>query len=141
MSSAVTGIAVTAMDSASRRLAAAASNIANAYTSGRKPATPPSEPIPGQGAGRPYQAIDAVSVSLGAPGGVRSDYIPRTPSYVLAADPDSPDADEKGLVAAPNVDDAAEIVSTIEARTAYATAVKVVQAEDEMTRRLLDATA
>jgi flagellar basal-body rod protein FlgC len=59
------------------------------------------------------------------------------PSY----DPDAPYADANGLVAAPNVDLAGEVVEALVARYAFAFNAKVMRTASDMTKSLLDVTA
>jgi flagellar basal-body rod protein FlgC len=71
--------------------------------------------------------------------GVTSALQPRNPAYTVASDPTSPDANEDGLVAAPNVDLNAELIASKEAQVSYGANAKVIKITEEMQQSLLDA--
>jgi flagellar basal-body rod protein FlgC len=127
-------IALSGMAAAARRIAGVASNIANAGDLG------PLAPAPGE---RPaYQPVDTVQVSL-PDGGTEALTQPVSPATTPAYAPGSPvanqdGANKDGLVAAPNVDIAGQMIELISAREAYKANLKTVQVADDMQRRLLD---
>jgi flagellar basal-body rod protein FlgC len=126
-------IALSGLQAASTRANAAASNIANAGTAGARD---------GQDGPAPYAPVDVVQTSVtaqnGAPQGTSAQYVNRDPASVPAYAPDSPYADKDGLVAAPNVDFAQEIVDLKSASQAYAANAAVVRVSSEMERELID---
>ena len=137
-------IAQSGMLASTARLAASASNVANVRTRGPIPPTSASEPVrpAASGTGQVYQAVEVVQRSVGTGGaGVAVAYRPTIPSHVREYDPSSPDADSRGMVAAPNVDDVREAASRIEAELAFRANLSVFEAADAMTRRLLDLSA
>jgi flagellar basal-body rod protein FlgC len=71
-------------------------------------------------------------------GGTATTVTTLSPSYVPSYDPGAPYADKNGMVAAPNVDLANEIVQQITARYAFALNAKVMQAGSDMMKALLD---
>jgi flagellar basal-body rod protein FlgC len=112
-------------------------------TRGPVPATPPEQPLPPATADaqRVYQAVDTEQTAAGDKGGVRARHAPTQPSYLVEFDPDSAYADEKGRVAAPNVDPVEQTVEQIEAQRAFAANLSVIRTADEMERRLLNVSA
>ncbi len=130
--------ALSGMQAATARLAASASNVANVRSTGPLPAAEPGvAPADGR---RAYVPVDVIQ--RGDPsGGVATAYAPRRPAHVPEYAPGSPDADGRGLVAAPNVDLAAEAVSRIEALLAFKANAAVARATDRMMESALDLTA
>jgi flagellar basal body rod protein FlgC len=63
--------------------------------------------------------------------------VPVSPAYVATYDPQSPDANGQGLVAAPNVDLAQELVQLEVAKQAYEANLKTVEAGRSTTNYLL----
>ena len=63
------------------------------------------------------------------------------PSYVTTSDPSAPFANQDGLVAAPNVDLSKEMISQMVARYSFAANARVLKADNQMTKTLIDATA
>jgi len=128
----------------------AASNIANANTTGPLPATGGSSPSPA--AGSPGIAptfpaayvplrVDQVSQSSGStPGGTVATVSTVSPSYTAQSDPSAPFANQDGLVAAPNVDLANEFAQLVTAKYSFIANAKVIQAYAETTDSLLDIT-
>lgn len=132
--------AVSGLLASSARLNASASNVANARTRGPVPATPPSRPVQtGATAGseQVYQAVTTVQTDLGGTQGVGTRYAPKLPSYGFAYDPDAPFADEKGMVATPNVDLTTEIVDQISARQSFEANLATIRTANEMQKSLL----
>ena len=136
MSSAIS-IGLSGMDAATARLNAAASNIANASTTGA---------LPGSGGAGPaaYQPIDAVQKDIGTgsgPAGVSVSYAGRNNGVSAVYDPESPAANADGMIGAPNVDLATELVSTLVAKYDFMASASVVKVASDMEKTLLDKTA
>lgn len=130
--------ALSGLTAVTRRLDASASNTANARTTGPMPAdgnlgavqgTPPS--------GSPYAPVQAVNSALPT-GGVRASLAAVSPALYAEYQPDSPDADAAGLVAAPNVDLAQESVQQIGATATYKANLMAMQTADEMLKSVFD---
>ena len=116
--------ALNGLQKASVRANAAASNIAGALVSGAREGT--------QGPA-PYIPVDVVETSD------KAQTIARNPATVEAYQPEAPFADEQGMVAMPNVDDATEIVNLRQAALAYKANAKVVGTAADMQDELLNA--
>jgi flagellar basal-body rod protein FlgC len=138
MSSAM-GIAVSGMAAAGLRLTASASNVANMLSNGPVPATGPGQPV-AQTPGSVYQPLTVSQTPLPG-GGVTAALAPALPSYALLYDPSAPNADAKGMVAAPNVDLGQEIVNQLTASIAYKANIHAFKAADSALKTLLDAVA
>ncbi|MDD2326005.1 MAG: flagellar basal body rod C-terminal domain-containing protein [Alphaproteobacteria bacterium] len=127
-------IAVSGMAAASKKMLNAATNIANASTTGKLPQ--------GEGdAGTVYRPTDVVTISNSVADnkfGVTATTVERDPAYSIARDEGSPDANDEGLVAVPNVDLASEAVDTLMAQLAYKANAKVIEAERENQKALMD---
>ncbi len=129
MTSAISN-ALSGIRAGAARLEAGASNVANLRSTG------PLDPAAGEGR-RAYLPVDVVQT--GRPeGGVVATYRPREPAAVAEFAPDSPDADARGLVAAPNVDLATEAVGVAEAALVMRANIAVLRAADRMARGALD---
>jgi flagellar basal-body rod protein FlgC len=76
-----------------------------------------------------------------ATGGTQTSVTTVTPSTVTTSDPSALFADQNGLVAAPNVDLAQEMVSQLVAKYSFAANAKVMAADDRMTKTLIDTMA
>jgi flagellar basal-body rod protein FlgC len=129
-------ISASGMRASFTRLDAIAANVANALTTGPIPATPPSEPVRGEGRSV-YQAVDVVQRDTST-GGTAASLRPRLPAYTPAFAPSSPDANGAGFVAAPNVDLAQEAVGLLEARLMLRANVAAFTVYDRMLKSLLD---
>jgi flagellar basal-body rod protein FlgC len=126
ISSALTGLAA-----ATRRLEASANNIANANSYGSIPASDAAEQ---QAA---YQPVRVEQSS--APGGgtaTSNRYV--GPPYIPVFDTSSAFANSDGLVAAPNVDMASEIIEQIGAEQSFEANLRSVQSISEMVKKLYD---
>lgn len=140
-----TRAAVSGLKIASRVVAAAASNIANARNGSRPEDVEiqPSDPGRKSGGGPEspesdgYRPLRVTQESLSG-GGVRARYDAITPSHVLVVDPDDPLADADGVVARPNVSFATELLNMGLAKRAYQASLKVIETEDRMVGNLLD---
>jgi len=123
------GIALTGLNSASLRLNASASNIANLNTVGSLT----------DENNAPYTPITTQSKSLGSvTGGVQTDVIPQNPTFVPAYDADSPFADENGIIGIPNINLAEEIVNIKLAEISYKANLKTIDVAGELFDELLD---
>lgn len=71
-------------------------------------------------------------------GGVQVSTAAMLPSYSEAYDPSAPYADDRGMVAMPNVDLIDERVEQILAKQAYQANLASLKAADAMERRLID---
>ncbi len=122
--------ALSGLFASSRKIEASASNIANLTTAGSlsDPDNAPYTPIQTQ--------QTAVTVN-GETAGVRADFVPKSPAFVPAYDPDSPFADEEGLIGVPNVDLGEEAVNISLAKTAYKASLSVIKTSSEMDDDLL----
>jgi len=125
-------IAVSGLTAQKQRLGATASNIANISTTGRVPGADPSAP-----ASTVYKPLRTTLTSLGG-GGVQATVTPDENGYSVYYDPSSPQADENGLVAAPDIDLAAESVDLIETKAAFKANLGVLKVQEEMQDSLLD---
>jgi flagellar basal-body rod protein FlgC len=126
-----TTIAVSGMNAASLRLQVAARNIANARSNGALPGADTPEDAPQAYA---PQRVDQVATA----GGTSARVTPVSPPSVPVYDPTAPYADENGMVAAPNVDLATELVEVMVAKYTFAANAAVVRAESDMMKSLLD---
>ena len=127
-------ISISGMSASAARLSASASNIANARTIGALSARGPVA----------YQPIEVVQVSMGegaSIAGATASYRPRTPAYVGAYDPEQPFADERGMVAVPNVDLAEEVVGSLEAAATFRANLAAFKVQADTTKTLLEVLA
>jgi flagellar basal-body rod protein FlgC len=128
-------IAVSGLNVASLRLQVAASNIANARSDGLLPGIPNPENFPA--AYSPFRVNQ-----LDTPGGGTSaNVVDVSPTTLATFDPSAPYADNRGMVASPNVDLANELVQTLIARFSYAANAQVIRVDAHMSRSLFDITA
>ena len=128
-------IAVSGLNAATLRLQVAASNIANASTDGPLADAPNPENFP------PAYSALRVNQTEDAGGGTSATVANRSPATVATFDPSAPYADNRGMVASPNVDLANELVATLIARLSYAANAKVIRADAQMSAALFDITA
>ena len=133
----ISAIAVSGMNAAAQRLDVAASNVANAFTTGALPAANGAVPA---GAPQAYTALQ-VDQTAAAGGGTQTTVTAANPSYVAAYSPQASFANQDGLVAAPNVDLAQEFVGQLLASYSFAANAATLKANDRMTKSLLDVTA
>jgi len=126
-------IALSGMYAASRRVDASAANIANATTAGA---------LDSSNGPAPYQPVTTVQTSItgedGNPLGVRSDTIPSGRAFVPVYAPDSPFANADGLIGAPDIDLATEIVNMQVGSATYKANIKTIQVASDMQAELLD---
>lgn len=128
-------IALSGLRAQTTRLAATASNIANASTSGTVPNADPSAP-----ASTLYTPV-TVDFSSHAGGGVSAQVRPDPNAYSVIYDPSSGYANADGLVAVPDVDLAQEAVNLLETKALYKANLSVIKTQDEMLGDLLDTIA
>jgi flagellar basal-body rod protein FlgC len=129
----VTGtIAMSGLNAASLRLQVAASNIANASSSGPLPDAPNAASFPAA-----YQALTVTQSGL-PDGGTRASVNAVHPATVAAYDPGAPFANSNGLVASPNVDLNSQVVDLLAAGISFAANAAVVRAEARMTGSLFN---
>ncbi len=132
--SGVFSIAVSGMNAAATRLKNAATNLVNVSSTGKLPTTEGEKATS-------YQPTDVISISKSVGDdkfGVSTKTIDRDPAYYPMMDPQSPDANEKGLVAAPNVDVVGEILNMKLAEIAYGASAKAILVEKRNEETLLD---
>jgi len=120
--------AVSGLAAASKRIAGVADNLANAGDT--------SALVPQPGQPPAYQPVDTVQTTTPS-GGTVATYRPVTPASVPSYHPDSPLANDQGLVNTPNVDTAAQLVDLISAKEAYAANLKTVQVSQSLDQSLL----
>jgi len=141
----ILSIATSGLSAASLRVSVAASNIANAQTTGPLPASGGSGASTGAGIAPTFPAayvplrVDQVSQSSGStPGGTSATVSTVSPSYTAQSDPSAPFANQDGLVAAPNVDLTSEFAELVTAKYSFIANAKVIQAYAETQDTLLE---
>jgi flagellar basal-body rod protein FlgC len=135
--SSISTIALSGMNAAARRLEVSASNIANVTSTGALPNADGTLPAGAPSAYAPLQLVQTAS----AGGGTQTAVTAVTPSTTAISDPQAPFANQDGLVAAPNVDLSQEMVGQMIASYSFAANATVMNADDRMTKALLDITA
>lgn len=134
------------LKAASMVVAVAASNIAgvsvtesleDAKIQPVEPGLKPGEQPNGQSQDA-YRPLRVLQESF-AGGAVGARYSAISPAYVAAFNPADLNAIEDGLPAMPNVDVAGELIKLGLAQWAYEASLKVIEVEEEMSGRLLDA--
>ncbi|MDC7789779.1 flagellar basal body rod C-terminal domain-containing protein [Rhodoplanes sp. TEM] len=135
--SSISTIAVSGMTAAVRRVEVSAGNVANVRSTGALPAADGRVP---EGLQQAYTPLRVTQTAV-AGGGTRATVTAATPAHVPTSDPQAPFADPNGLVAAPIVDLSQEMVEQVIASYTFTADARLVQADDEMTQTLLDATA
>lgn len=128
--SSMSSISVSGMQVAATRLEAAASNIANASSSGPRPDA--------SGSTTAYAPVTVKQSDIRG-GGVSARIVNAADPYVSTYDPSSPDADGDGLVATPNVDMASELVNVLTARISYEASTKTLKVANDMMKTTIDA--
>ena len=127
------GIALSGLQAQSSRVTASAANLAGQESRGALPdasgAVPAGQPVA-------YQPVTSVQTAVGL-SGTRASLQPLTPAYIAQYEPDSSFADTEGLVAAPNVDDASQMVTMMTAHRSYQANLAVLRTSDEMLGSLL----
>jgi flagellar basal-body rod protein FlgC len=135
-------IATSGLSAASLRLNVTANNIANALSTGPLPSSSGSGSSGGaasNNSGFPPAFVPLqVNQTDQASGGTVANVAPVSPSFVVQSDPSAPFANQDGLVAAPNVDLAGQLVELLTAKYSFAANAKVIQAYSDTTKSLLD---
>ncbi|WP_322515217.1 flagellar basal body rod C-terminal domain-containing protein [Rhodopseudomonas palustris] len=135
--SSISAIAVSGLKATTRRLEVSASNVANQQSTGTLPAANGTVPA---GAPQAYKPLQVVQTAV--PGsGTQTSVTTTTPGTIAVSDPQAPFADENGMVAAPNVDLAQELIGQMVAKYSYTANLATLKADRDMTKALLDATA
>jgi len=128
----VIGTAYSGMQAGLMRLQASASNIANAGSTGSTDAS-----ASANGGQRAYQPLTVEQAEV--PGGGTYSRLGTIPNAtVIRHDPSSPHADEQGLVAAPDVDLASELVDQASAKIAFEANLKVLETGGRTDRTILE---
>jgi flagellar basal-body rod protein FlgC len=127
----VSAIALSGMKAALQRFDAAANNIANVRSHGPLPSAAATD-YPAA-----YTPVDVVQISVPG-GGVVSRVINSPRGPVAYYDPSAPYADANGMVAAPDIDIAAEFVDLITAELDFAANLMVLRVESDMMASLFD---
>ncbi len=142
MSISSTSIALSGALAQAQRLAGSANNVANIRSTGAIPAADGSVQ-PGQK--QAYQPVSTGQTSVtGANGqgqGARVVSKPTTPAYLPEYQPDSTDANDQGLVAAPNVDITRESVDQVASLRAFQANLATIRTQDELERSAIDTLA
>lgn len=125
------------MNAAVRRLEVSASNVANVMSTG---ALPGADGTVAPGAPQAYAPFDVVQTAT-AGGGTQTSVRTSNPSTVATSDPQAPFANQDGQVAAPNVDLSQEMVNQVLAKYSFTANLKVMNADDQMTKTLIDVMA
>ncbi|MCB9990541.1 MAG: flagellar biosynthesis protein FlgC [Rhodospirillales bacterium] len=124
-------IALSGLFASQKKADASAANIANLTTAG-------SIDDPGNA---PYSARTTVQSTItdsdGNALGVKSDVIPKKTPFVPAYDPDSPLANEDGIIGVPNVDLAEEAVNLNLSKYTFQANLKVIETISELNEDLL----
>ena len=131
---AILSIAASGMNAAMRRLEVSASNVANALSDGPLPSADAAVQAKYPAAYTPLR-VDQVET---AGGGITAVVGNVTPGTVLTYDPSAPFADNRGMVASPNVNLANEAVQQLIARYTFVMNAVVVRTYDQMMKSLLD---
>jgi flagellar basal-body rod protein FlgC len=131
--SSVSNIVISGLNDSTVRVANAVSNIVNASSI---------SPLP-QNADNYSGFVPQDVVTLSDAGatnnlGVTTTTTPRTPAYITAYDPNSPQANAQGLAAAPNVDVSTELVNANVAQVSYSADAAVLKIEQKNEKALLD---
>ena len=132
--SSISTIALSGMNAAARRLEVSASNVANVMSTDALPNADGSLPA---GAPQAYAPLELVQTAS-AGGGTQTTVTTAAPSTTALYDPQAPFANQDGLVAAPNVDLSQELVGQMIASYSFAANAKVMKADDNMTKSLLN---
>lgn len=115
-------IAITGLNAATRKMEAAASNIANVSTSGA---------VDGN-ENPPYDPLTTIQTADKNGAGVKSRLMASGRPYVPQFDPDSPFADENGIIGLPAVNLAEEAVNLKVAQHSYKASIQVIKTAEDM---------
>lgn len=131
------GSALSGLQASMVRLNVTASNIANANTTGPVPGASAVSPSGGGSSGQAYQPL-TTQQSETPGGGTAAKAVAVAPSFIPTYDPGSIHADPSGMVAAPNVDVADQLVEQRTAMIAYEANLKVMQTANRMNETSLE---
>ncbi len=136
------GAALSGALAQTQRLNGSANNVANQRSTGAIPAADGSVQ-PGQTQAYQPQSFGqtAVTGTNGQGQGTRVVARPTTPAYIPEYQPDSPDANADGLVAAPNIDPVSERVDQISSLRAFQANLAIIRTQDDMERSAIDTLA
>jgi flagellar basal-body rod protein FlgC len=132
--SSISTIAVSGMNAAARRLEVSAVNVANVSTTGALPNADGTTP---SGTPKAFAPLELVQTEL-AGGGTQTSITTAKSATTAISDPQAPFANQDGLVAAPNVDLATEMISQLVAKYSFAANATVLKADDQMAKTLID---
>lgn len=121
-------IALSGLNSATKKVEAVANNVANVNTVGA---------LKDVNGVKPFSAVTTVQKALKT-GGVQTNIVQKDPGFVPAFDSDSPFANEDGVIGVPNVDLAEEATNLILAKNTYKANVAVIKVSAELQEELLD---
>lgn len=121
--------ALSGLTASSKKADTAASNIANVSSGGALDSTSARQ--------APYSSLETIQ-SATENGGVTSYTRAREPGFVPAYDPDSPFANEDGLIGVPNVSLAEEIVDMKQAEISYKANIQTLKAAIQTSDALFD---
>src|SRR6202166_5083967 len=107
--SSISTIALSGMSASALRLEVSASNVANVMSTGALPNADGTVPA---GAPRAYAPLELVQTAS-AGGGTQTTVTTAAPSTTAISDPQAPFANQNGLIAAPNVDLAQEMIGQL----------------------------
>ncbi len=136
----VIGTAYSGMQASMMRMQASASNIANANSTGPVPSSAPASSPPTAPAPASVQAYQPIGVQQGdvAGGGTYIRFGAVTPGTVERHDPSSPHSNGDGMVAAPNVDLAGELVDQAAAKIAFEANLRVLETGGRTDKAILE---
>ena len=124
-------IALTGLAAASKKINASASNIANLQTTGSLK----------EGEQAPYTPITVQSKAnvdtQGNAQGVQTKFVPKQNPFVPVFDPDSPFADENGIIGIPNVNLAQEAININIAKIQFKANIATLLAAQKLSDELL----
>ncbi|MCD6034625.1 MAG: flagellar biosynthesis protein FlgG [Rickettsiales bacterium] len=121
--------ALTGLNAASQRVANSARNIANQQSF--------QSIVDGESVNTPFAPQDVVDISLES-GGVTTALTPVEPVSIPVFSPGSPAANENGIVQAPNVDVADELVSIVKDSAVFRANLRVIETGDQLLGSFLD---
>ncbi|MFC0240800.1 flagellar basal body rod protein FlgC [Rhodopseudomonas telluris] len=133
--SSISSIAVSGLNAATRRLEVSASNVANQQSTGALPGPNGTVPAGAQQAYKPLQVNQTATPG----GGTQTSVTASSPATVPVSDPQASFANADGLVAAPNVDLAQELIGQMVAKYSYTANLATLKADRDMSKALLDA--
>lgn len=143
----ILGIALSGASAATKRIDAAASNLANQRTTGLLPdaGNTSANATGGADSRAPYTPLAVSQSDLrtgnGQGAGTQATLKPLSQPIVAEYDPSSPDANAEGMVGAPNVDTGQEIGQQILGSRAYSASLSMARTSSDMMKDLLDMTA